>query len=262
MIWLLGGHQCLGPIRIWTVLGLALTSPTFCWSSTTTPASVRHFSSSSAAETSSGFFSKFTAITVLTAFAIPMDALPARPYIKPCPAYEVDTHPACLRASSSEVKKKSISPSILDQAPSNFTPEKGFSASEIAACRSGESVLGALNFSSSSRASNAFAFASAVSLRNWSPWVTKAAIRSLDSSSDCFCNFIMMAVDRPTTTAAVAATPRNETITTFQASRSRPNIRLTLLETIVFSVCVASIAAILAMVVWVWIAYWRDRRVL
>jgi hypothetical protein len=106
------------------------------------------------------------------------------------------------------------------------------------------------------------AFASAVSLRNWSPWVTSDAIRSLASNSDCFCNFIMIAVDTPTTTAAIAATPRNETITTFQASRSRPNIRLTFLETVVFSICAASIVAILATVVWVWIGYWRDRGIL
>jgi hypothetical protein len=88
-------------------------------------------------------------------------------------------------------------------------------------------------------------FASATWAATPSLYKSKASLAALLSA---FCSRITAYVEIPTTMAASAPIPRNITTKLFQELRSRPSIRLTFLETVVFSICAISCTGLLVIV--------------
>ena len=70
----------------------------------------------------------------------------------------------------------------------------------------------------------------------------------LASTASSFCKRMMMNVETTTISAASAPSPKNTTMMLFQVSRERPNIRLTFLEKVAFSICAISCIGLLTIV--------------
>ena len=90
------------------------------------------------------------------------------------------TQPAASNVPYSDSQNAIPSSAACEIAARYRCPANCLIAALMTRCRSGRSVRGDLSLSSANRASAALAFASAVSLRNWSPCVVRATIRSAE----------------------------------------------------------------------------------
>ena len=133
------------------------------------------------------------------------------------PFHSIWTHPAA--ASEFSICTRNLVASVsCTAAASNFVFANCFNFSVMRPCCSGDSVLGARNFSNANLASAARSLASAVSFRSWSPWSDNVAMlfaaASLARSQWCS---LTMPIH---TIAIVASTPKTRLPTSTKLARS------------------------------------------
>jgi hypothetical protein len=131
------------------------------------------------------------------------------------------------------------------------------SLSSASLARAFAPAISACAFAASALAVSPTAFAA----ETFSPAAILYSLRSLlASDASCFCNWTTAYVEIPTTAAAIAATPSDANITFSQAWSDKPSIRLTLFETLVFSIVAISCATLLAVVFLAVRNLWRGWR--
>ena len=161
-------------------------------------------------------------------------------------------------SGSPSVYRKFTAPGLADKICSNL------------AISSGETTRHATVFFIFSVSNRALAasFSNSAALTNASPAVFPASMPSLFASAtwaatpslynsnassasfaSTFCNRITAYVEIPTIIAAIAPIAKNTTTRLFQESRPKPNIRLTFLEKVCFSICAISSGGLLAIMV-------------
>lgn len=118
-------------------------------------------------------------------------------------------------------------------------------------------------FTRASRSSSAFwlasaarATASAIACPASSLYLSRSF---LASSASTFWRRTTAYVEMPTTTAPIAATPKNINITFSHAWSDKPNIRLTFLEKFVFSIVAISCVGLLVIIFLALKNIWRGR---
>jgi len=145
----------------------------------------------------------------------------------------------CARAKTCEIWAAKYSDSVSPSEYRRFTDPglaaRVFSSSNASSSERSRQATTSFIFSVSSRATAASFSSSAKAIRA--------------SAASSFCSCITAKVDTTTAKAAIAPTPKEASMMVFQHSRERPNIRLTLLEKVVFSICAVSCIGILIVVV-------------
>ena len=164
----------------------------------------------------------------------------------------INIQPALCNANNSWLLKSTASFKSQYVVMPNCCPENLFTAATIFCSSCGLSSLGALNLSNSS-------FASAARASAFAARSVALAIRSPDAFTSSLCNLTTTVVAIPTRAAANAAIPRDTSIAVSHQCKSNPNIRLSLLESVVFIVCGLSMLVLLGCIVFVIVDYFKTR---
>jgi hypothetical protein len=251
------------PISICIAAGLLFGGPTPASAFASIPKPVNACASTLATGKSAGMFSGCICRTTPSSVTSPVTDLSGHVVTRSPPSQFSCSHLAAFKIFLS-TDASALASASWASARSNLAPEKGSSLAASWRAWSSVSRRGALIFSKASWASSALAWASSPRLFASDIFFSASNLYSSNSdlvfSSERYCKTITIRVATTTPTAENAANPRNTTIMVFQDSSPNQNIRLSLLDKIVFFICAMSAAGILAVIIWTLTDFCKRRR--